>query len=60
MSLLKDVLNDVFAASSDDGGPISGLVISGNAGRTRVQVANKETDLLVIGAGHHKRLRCRG
>ena len=59
MSLLKDILNDVFAAS-DDGVPISGLVISGNAGRTLVQVANKETDLLVIGAGHHKRLRRRG
>ena len=31
MSLLKDILNDVFAAS-DDGVPIGGLVISGNAG----------------------------
>ncbi|NUP62331.1 MAG: universal stress protein [Nonomuraea sp.] len=58
MSLLKDILNDVFAAS-DDGVPIGGLVISGNAGRTLVQIADKETDLLVVGAGHHKRLRRR-
>ncbi|GHH31254.1 universal stress protein [Streptomyces lanatus] len=56
MGLLKDILNDVFTAT-DDAVPISGLVISGTAGRTLVQIANKETDLLVIGGGHHGRLR---
>jgi nucleotide-binding universal stress UspA family protein len=56
MRLLKDILNDVFAAT-DDGVHIGGLVISGNPGRTLVQIANRETDLLVIGGGHRKRLR---
>ncbi|MFJ9761702.1 universal stress protein [Streptomyces sp. NPDC101149] len=56
MRLLKGVLNDVFAAT-DDTVRISGLVISGSAGRTLVQIANKETDLLVIGRRHHSKLR---
>ncbi|MET8648151.1 universal stress protein [Streptomyces sp. NPDC004675] len=54
--LLKGVLNDVFAAT-DGTVRISGLVISGSAGRTLVQIANKETDLLVIGRRHHSKLR---
>ncbi|MFF0767165.1 universal stress protein [Streptomyces sp. NPDC003328] len=55
MRLLKNILNDVFAATHDTV-PISGLVISGSAGRTLVQIANRETDLLVIGGRHHSKL----
>ncbi|MFJ9729538.1 universal stress protein [Streptomyces sp. NPDC101209] len=56
MRLLKDILNDVFATTDDDV-PIAGLAISGTAGRTLVQIADRESDLLVIGGGHSKRLR---
>ncbi|WP_432190522.1 universal stress protein [Streptomyces sp. Tue6028] len=55
MHLLKDTLSDVFAATDDDV-HIDGLAISGTAGRTLVQIANRDTDLLVIGRGHRSRL----
>jgi nucleotide-binding universal stress UspA family protein len=56
MRLLRDILNDVFVAT-DDHIDIGGLVISGAAGRTLVQIANRETDLLVVGGGHHSKFR---
>lgn len=51
MGLLRATLEDVFV-DTDDTTPVSGLVISGSAGRTLVRIANRENDLLVIGGRH--------
>ncbi|MEV0186216.1 universal stress protein [Streptomyces sp. NPDC050625] len=56
LSLLRDTLDDVFGAIDTDI-HIDGLAISGAPGRTLVQIANRESDLLVIGGGHRSRSR---
>ncbi|MDX3054296.1 universal stress protein [Streptomyces sp. NE06-03E] len=56
MCLLRNMLNDVFAATDDDM-PIAGIAIAGSAGQTLVQVANRDSDVLVIGGGHGGQLR---
>ncbi|MFD8073308.1 universal stress protein [Streptomyces sp. NPDC059718] len=53
--LLTATLNDVFAATADDL-HIDGLAISGRPGETLVKIAQREGDLLVLGAGRRQRL----
>ncbi|MET9877594.1 universal stress protein [Actinacidiphila glaucinigra] len=53
--LLTAVLNDVFAATVGDL-HVDGLAISGrSAGETLVRIAQREGDLLVVGAGRRRR-----
>lgn len=54
MRLLRETLDEVFG-STDTDIHIDGLALSGAAGHTLVQIANRENDLLVIGGGHRKR-----
>lgn len=53
--LLTAVLNDVFAATAGDL-HVDGLAISGrSAGETLVRIAQRDGDLLVVGAGRRRR-----
>ncbi|MFF7214770.1 universal stress protein [Streptomyces sp. NPDC008238] len=52
--LLTAMLNDVFAATADDL-HIDGLAISGrHPGETLVKIAQRDDDLLVVGAGRRR------
>ncbi|MGI5248634.1 universal stress protein [Actinacidiphila glaucinigra] len=53
--LLTAVLNDVFAATAGDL-HVDGLTIAGrSAGETLVRIAQRDGDLLVVGAGRRRR-----